>query len=108
MVDNFSAHFINRDIFESIFNDFLPLNMESVIQPVDAAVGRSFKATFGIVLVEHLLNYIKTLEKSKQVFNINQAIIIYDSVRLVAKEWDLFPKSVVFYSCLKTELLASF
>lgn len=38
----------------------------------------------------------------------NQAVTIYDAIRMMVKSWDFVPKSVVLNSCIKTNISWSF
>lgn len=66
------------------------------LQPIDAAIGRSFKAAFLCLLVDIFLHYAKRVKNGDlSCFKLNQAVTMYDDVRLIAVSWDLVPKSVV-------------
>lgn len=105
-VDNCSAHVAGTDHLDNIVNLFFPPNMTSVLQPVDAAVGRSFKAKFRRFLLDHVLDYVKVL--NGRAFKVNEAVTIYHGVRLMAKVWDLVPRSVVLNASFKTRILLSY
>lgn len=108
LVDNCSAHCIGYDSLKQIENHFLPPNTTSALQPVDAAMGRSFKAAFRRLLVNHILEYVDRLlaSSAEPVFKLHQAVTIYDGVRLMAAAWDAVPKSVVLNGWLKVGILA--
>lgn len=55
LLDNFSAHSIDYSSFENVEAQFLPPNLTSVVQPVDASIGRSLRAAFRRLLVNHVL-----------------------------------------------------
>ena len=63
VVDNCSAHAIDYSPFENFNSILLPPNMTSVLQPVDAPVGQSFKCAFRLLLLDDILRDVnKTLE----------------------------------------------
>lgn len=110
VVDNCSAHCTLSDELRNIDTIFLPPNTTSALQPVDAAIGRSFKAAFRRLLVNHVLTYVeKHIEKEdRPVFKLNKAVTIYDGVRLMAAAWDSVPKSVVINGWRKSGILPQF
>lgn len=112
LVDNCSPHNITYTEFSNFKCSFLPPNLTSHLQPVDAAVGRSFNCDFRRLLVLHILDAIdgqicrNTLEREP--FNIGKVVALYDAVRLMSKAWDLVPESVVLNAWLKTDILPYF
>lgn len=79
LLDNFSAHMIDNARFDHTENLFFPPNMTSVLQPVYAAVGRSFKA-----------------------------VTIYDDVEMMAQALNIVLVSVFLNTWLKTNILEQF
>lgn len=59
VVDNCSAHNIDYDQFENPDHVMLSPNMTSKLQPVNAAIGRSFKCAFRRQLAGHILSYVE-------------------------------------------------
>ena len=59
VVENCSAHNISYKEFTNFKCSYLPPNLTSHLQPVDAAVGRSFKCHFRRLVVQHTLNSIE-------------------------------------------------
>lgn len=112
VIDNCSAHTISYEEFEALSAIFLPPNMTSVLQPVDASIGRSFKCAFRRLLVEHILAYVEKKMAlplvERKPFKMNEAVSTYDAVRLMKEAWDLVPVSVVLNGWLKTGILAPF
>ena len=105
VVDNCSAHCIH-DFFSNVKTSFLPPNMTSALQPVDSAIGRSFKAAFRRLLVTNVIEHLKELKKRNAPFKLSAAVTTYHGVLLMKKAWDLVPKSVVLNSWLKCRILA--
>lgn len=101
LLDNCSAHMIDEAPFEHMESLFFPPNMMSVLQRVDAAIGRSFKAAFRRLLFDHFLAYIKPLKKlANPMFQVEKAVNIHDAVRMMEQAWDMVPKSFVLNAWL--------
>ena len=89
VVDNCSAHNIAYSECSNFKVSFLPPNLTSHLQPVDAAIGRSFKCHFRRLLVRHILDAIdgqmcrNTSERDP--FNIRKVVTVYDGVRLMSE-----------------------
>ena len=109
-VDNCSAHSIDFTSFENYKNHFLPPHMTSILQPVDCAVGRSFKCALSRLIVLHVLDYVDRMhelpEADRRPFKINEIITAYTAVRLIAEAWDLVPRRAILKVWLKTGLLS--
>lgn len=58
LIDNCSAHSVDNAAFENIEAIYFPPNLTSVLQPIDAGIGRSFKASFWRLLAAHVLQFI--------------------------------------------------
>lgn len=112
IVDKCSAHAIDYNVYHNVVSMFLPPNMTSCLQPVDASIGRSFKCAFRRLLVEHILEYVDKLmllpAEERGTFKIWQAVTTYDAVCMMAKAWNMVPQSVVINGWLQTGILAPF
>lgn len=99
VLDNCSSHEVDYSPFRNWEAVFLPPNMTSVLQPVDAAIGRSFKCAFRRLLVDHILKFVDTAmrlpEEYRAVFELTAAVSTYDAVVMMKKAWDLVPVRVV-------------
>ena len=95
-----------HDAFSNITTSFLPPNMTSVLQPVDAAIGRSVKAAFRRVLVRHVIEHLKELRRTGSTFMLQKAVTTYDGVLLMKRAWDMVSKSVVLNGWLTCNILA--
>lgn len=83
--------------------------MTSVLKTVDAAIGRSFKAAFRRLLVNHVLRYVEnTSFNAGNVFKINKAVTVYDGVVMMVQAWWMVPKSVILNEWLSCKILAPF
>ena len=105
IVDNCSAHCIH-DSFSNVQTSFLPPNMASILQPVDAAIGRSFKAAYRRLLVSHAIAHLKKLRKDGSPFKLSEAVTTYDGVVLMERAWDLVPRNVILNGWLTCNILA--
>lgn len=106
-MENCSAHANDDDVFPLIFSQRLPPSTTAALQPVDLGIGRSSKAAYRRLLVNHFLYYLEEAMKRKEVFKLTKAVTIYDGVRLMAEAWDLVPRSVVINGWLKRSILAT-
>lgn len=86
--------------------------MTSVVQPVDAAIGRSFNAAFGRLLINHVLKFVndqmKEPPETRKPFKLTQAVTIYDTVRMMATPWNLVPLKVVVNGWLSCSIIAPY
>ncbi|PXF49455.1 Tigger transposable element-derived protein 4 [Gracilariopsis chorda] len=109
VVENCSSHNIEYQSFANLNCSFLPTNLTSHLQPVDAALGRSFKCHFHHLLVQHILGQIETqlhrVPLERELFNLRKVSTVYDGVRLMARAWDLVPNSLILNSWLATDIL---
>ena len=55
MLDNCSAHAVNYDTYSHINAIVVPPNMTSNLQPVDSAIGRSFKCALRRLFFDNIL-----------------------------------------------------
>lgn len=81
--------------------------MTSAIRPIDEAVGL-FKVAFRRLLVENVLDGIKTIGQIKQPFMINQAVRTKEAVRFMKRTWDIVPRYVAFNYWLQTVVKGQF
>ena len=109
VVDNCSAHAIDYSPFENFKSILLPPNMTSVLQPVDASVGRSFKCAISRLLLDHILRDVnESLELPPAEcpqFKLNKVVTVYDALRLLAKAWDMVLRSVILKSWITTQVI---
>lgn len=88
---------------------FLPPNLPSHLQPVDASIGHSVKSHFRRLLVRHILQKIHeemTKELSQRAtFNIRQTVTKYDMVWLMTEAWDLVTDTLILNRWLKSDIL---
>lgn len=71
--------------------------MTCSLQPVEAAIGRSFLAVFRRLLVNHVPRYAERVHSHERPgFKLTKAITICDGVRLMSEAWDFVAKSFVF------------
>lgn len=65
--------------------------MTSVLHPVDATIGSSFKCAFSRLLVEHFLEYLEKKmalsEVQRKPFKMIDSVTSYDAVRLMKHAW---------------------
>lgn len=112
VLDNCSAHAIDYSVFSNLNAVFLPPNMTSCLQPVDAAIGRSFKCAFWRLLVSHIVRYVdqqmEIAPAQRPPFKINKAVSTYDAVCMMATAWNMVPTSVVINGWLSCRVLAPF
>jgi len=63
--------------------------MTSVLQPVDAAIGRSFKYAFRRLLVDHILSYVNAEmdkpENERRTFKLTEAGSTYDAILMMKR-----------------------
>lgn len=84
VVDSCSAH-VHQEVHENISTILRLRNMTCALQPVDAAIGFSFKTAFCLLLVNNVLKFVeKVITGLVPVFNSKKAVIIYDGVSLMA------------------------
>lgn len=111
VLDNCSAHSVDYDLYSNISQVFLPPNNTSSLQPVDCAIGRSFKCASRRLLVANILkkvNCAMSVEEVNRVrFKITEVVTAYDALRIILQAWDLVPKRVVLKAWLKTDILST-
>ena len=86
--------------------------MTSCLQPVDAAIGSSFKCAFQRLLVAHILKYVdqqmEIAPAQRAPFKINKAVSTYDAVCMMASAWNMVLTSVVINGWLSCGVLVPF
>lgn len=107
VVGNYSAHPISYGKMDKVLNLVLPPNMTLLIQPVDATVGRSFKAVFKRFLTQQILEYSNGLDDdTNKKFSLREAVTVHDGVLLMAKVREVVPKIVLLNGWLTTGITA--
>ena len=105
VVENCSTYVIDYGKFGHWRNIFLPPNMTSCLQPVDAVIWRSFKREFPRLLFEHILKYVDKImffpSENFPQFILHEAVTTYDAVCIRVKGWNMFPNSVVINGLLE-------
>lgn len=86
--------------------------MTSVLQPVDAAVGLSFKCAFRRLLVAHIITDVekrmKLYVENRSIFKLTGAVTIFDSFVVMKLAWDMVAMQVVLNSWLTTDILSPY
>lgn len=84
--------------------------MTSVLQPMNCAVGRSFKSALRRPIVAHVLEYVdRMLEQpadKRWALKIDEVITAYVAVKLVFEAWDMVLRGVIFKARFKTGVLS--
>ena len=110
VLDNCSAHTVDYTQYSSYDEVLLPPNLTAHLQRVNASIGRSFKCIYRRLFVKHLLEYVdknmEIPECERPSFKINKAVPTYIAVKVMAKAWNLVPKTVVLNGSLSTHILA--
>ena len=93
------GHAIGYGKFGHLRNIFQPPNIALFLQPVDAAIGRSYNCAFRLLHVKQILKYVEKLmlvpAENCPHFKLHAAVTTYDAVCMTAKAWHMVPNSVV-------------
>lgn len=109
LVNYFSAHSIDNDVFEPVSHVFLPTNTTYALQPVDCAARQSFKCAYRSLTVSHILRKVNRaleIEDSERVtYNLTDILTSYYTLCMLREAWYLVPKRVTLKACLKNNIL---
>ncbi|PXF47321.1 Tigger transposable element-derived protein 4 [Gracilariopsis chorda] len=110
ILDNCSAHSIDYEALKNVKRYFLPPNTTSALQPVDCAVGRSFKCAYRRLVVSFILSKVRKAlamdAAERPTFKITDFVTAYDALLLMRQAWDMVPKRVILKAWLKTDILS--